>query len=82
MALGEWLKKHNIPAMYGIDTRALTKRVRSKGAILGKLIPEGADDVPFGDPNQENLVAMVSRKTVKVTIRRVGLSQGVVSRYA
>jgi carbamoyl-phosphate synthase small subunit len=42
-----------------VDTRALTKHIRTKGAMLGKLVPEG-EDVAFHDPNRTNLVAGVS----------------------
>ena len=36
--LGDWLKSQGVPAVYGIDTRALTKRIRSKGSMLAKLL--------------------------------------------
>lgn len=36
-SLSEWMKKHNIPGISGIDTRALTKKIREKGTILGML---------------------------------------------
>ena len=36
-SLGEWLIKNNIPAIYGVDTRMLTKKLRESGATLGKL---------------------------------------------
>lgn len=36
-SLGTWLKEQGIPAMYGVDTRALTKRIREKGSMLGKM---------------------------------------------
>lgn len=36
-SLGKWLQEHNVPALYGIDTRALTKKIRETGAILGKI---------------------------------------------
>lgn len=36
-SLGGWLKKHGIPALYGLDTRGLTKRIREHGAVLGKI---------------------------------------------
>ena len=39
-SLGTWLKEQNIPAMYGVDTRALTKRIRQEGSMLGKLLVE------------------------------------------
>ncbi|KAI9671272.1 MAG: hypothetical protein M1829_004679 [Trizodia sp. TS-e1964] len=37
-SLGTWLKEQGIPAMYGVDTRALTKRIREKGSMLGKML--------------------------------------------
>ncbi|KAG0253856.1 hypothetical protein BG011_006118, partial [Mortierella polycephala] len=37
-SLGAWLKEYNIPAIYGIDTRAMTKKIRSKGVMLGKIL--------------------------------------------
>ena len=64
-SLDEWLRKNNTPGVYGIDTRALTKRIREKGAMLGKLEP--ADSfTDFYDPNKVNLVAEVSTSQKKV----------------
>lgn len=37
-SLGTWLKEQGIPAIYGVDTRALTKKIRDKGSMLGKLL--------------------------------------------
>ncbi|MEO0768156.1 MAG: glutamine-hydrolyzing carbamoyl-phosphate synthase small subunit [Cyanobacteria bacterium J06649_4] len=34
-SLGEYLKSHNIPGIHGIDTRALTRKLRSVGAMNG-----------------------------------------------
>lgn len=36
-SLSEWLNKHNVPAIYGVDTRELTKTLREHGSILGVL---------------------------------------------
>lgn len=36
-SLGTWLKDQGIPAMYGVDTRALTKRLRENGSMLGRM---------------------------------------------
>ncbi|RMF69875.1 MAG: carbamoyl-phosphate synthase (glutamine-hydrolyzing) small subunit [Calditrichaeota bacterium] len=58
--LNNWLKANGVPAISGIDTRALTQKLRSKGAMLGKIVVENDKDVDFFDPNQENLVARVS----------------------
>lgn len=36
-SLGDWLKEQGVPAIHGIDTRALTKRLRQTGSMLGRL---------------------------------------------
>jgi len=41
-SLDEFLKKHQIPGIAGIDTRALTKRLRNYGTMRGLLAREGA----------------------------------------
>ncbi len=58
-SLGEWLAENNIPALTGIDTRTLTKKMREKGTMPGKI---EFDDMPvdFYDPNLDNLVSGVS----------------------
>jgi len=58
-SLAEWLKIHKIPALYGIDTRQVTKILREKGTMLGK-IELDSQAVDFYDPNRENLVSEVS----------------------
>lgn len=58
-SLGDWLREHNIPGMYDVDTRKLTKVLREKGCMLGKMVYR-EQDVEFYDPNGDNLVAMVS----------------------
>jgi carbamoyl-phosphate synthase small subunit len=60
-SLGDWLKENDIPALYGIDTRMLTKRLREEGTMLGKIIVS-EENLEYYDPNNENLVAMVSTK--------------------
>ena len=61
ISLSDWLKKYNIPGIFGVDTRALTKRLREKGTMLGKIIFAN-NDVNFYDPNKDNLVDQVSIK--------------------
>jgi len=36
--LGTWLKEEGIPALQGVDTRALTIKLREHGVMLGQLI--------------------------------------------
>ncbi|MDH5596903.1 MAG: glutamine-hydrolyzing carbamoyl-phosphate synthase small subunit, partial [Candidatus Peregrinibacteria bacterium] len=67
--LEAFLKKHKIPAIKGIDTRALTRKLREHGVMLGKIATQEAKFGPetrFEDPNTTNLVAEVSvkKKTV------------------
>ena len=64
-SLAQWLYNQGIPALSGIDTRALTKRLREKGAMLGKIIIEKSD-LNFYDPNQDNLVKKVSVTEPKI----------------
>lgn len=64
-SLDQWLDEQDIPGIFGIDTRELTKMIREEGAMLGKIVPEGcSEDFPFDDPNLENQVAAVSCKEV------------------
>ena len=35
--LSEWLKAEGIPAIYGVDTRQLTRKLREHGVMLGKI---------------------------------------------
>ncbi|KAL1942304.1 hypothetical protein VTO73DRAFT_6368 [Trametes versicolor] len=101
-SLGQWLKESGVPAIFGVDTRALTKKIREKGSMLGKILARASDapigrrasllpastpasrapsppgalknaswredymDLPFRDPNQDNLVAVVSTKVPRV----------------
>ncbi|KAF2020001.1 carbamoyl-phosphate synth [Aaosphaeria arxii CBS 175.79] len=37
-SLGTWLKEQGVPAITGVDTRALTKRIREEGSMLGRLL--------------------------------------------
>jgi carbamoyl-phosphate synthase small subunit len=60
-SLGQWLHEHGVPGLTQIDTRALTKRLRERGVMLGKIVADG-EEVPLRDPNQDNLVSQVSVK--------------------
>ncbi|KAI9265684.1 hypothetical protein EDC94DRAFT_692795 [Helicostylum pulchrum] len=37
-SLSTWLKENNVPALYGIDTRAMTKKIRIQGVLLAKIL--------------------------------------------
>ncbi len=61
--LSQWLKSEYIPALEIADTRALAIKIRTKGALLGKI--QFTKDVVFHDPNTDNLVAQVSSKKIE-----------------
>ena len=64
-SIDKWLKENGVPAVSGVDTRALTKKLRQEGSMLGRIAADGADGsdaLPFYDPNKDNLVAQVSIK--------------------
>lgn len=63
-SLGTWLKQNEVPALCGIDTRSLAKRLRDRGSMLGKIV-FGGDDIPFFDPDRCNLVEQVSPREVR-----------------
>jgi len=69
-SLGDWLKEEGIPGLSGLDTRLLTKKIRSRGAMVGRIeIDPNAptpDFTKIPNPNMRNLVAEVSTKDVKV----------------
>ncbi|KAJ1915714.1 Carbamoyl-phosphate synthase [Tieghemiomyces parasiticus] len=49
-SLGTWLAEQNIPALYGVDTRAITKKIRQQGVMLGKvLLPASVTGGPTAD---------------------------------
>lgn len=69
-SLSEWLKSEGIPALFDIDTRALTKKLRTKGSMLGKIEFENQNK-EFYDPNTVDLASMVSTKdVVKINCRQ------------
>jgi len=58
-SLGQWLKEHGVPALGGVDTRTLTKHLRERGTMLGKIEFPGLP-IDFRNPRLENQVARVS----------------------
>eukprot|EP01059_Diplonema_ambulator_P005774 TRINITY_DN1555_c0_g1_i2.p1 TRINITY_DN1555_c0_g1~~TRINITY_DN1555_c0_g1_i2.p1 ORF type:complete len:1388 (+),score=610.86 TRINITY_DN1555_c0_g1_i2:1321-5484(+) len=59
-SLSTWLKSQNIPALMMVDTRALVKKIRESGSLLGKVTCNY--DVEFKDPNLTSLTKEVSIK--------------------
>ena len=51
-SLSEWLVENNVPGLFGLDTRALTKKIRTGGSQLGKvLFPSEKETIPVPNPS-------------------------------
>ncbi len=73
--LGTWLAENGIPGIAGVDTRALTKRLRVRGVMPGLL---AVSDTPLnprrlrnearalGDPLARDLVAEVTTREIRI----------------
>ena len=60
-SLGDWLKREQRPAITGIDTRALTRLLRERGVMMGRIEIEGVGNTPlnldYGDINYVETVS-------------------------
>ena len=71
-SLSQWLTEQRVPALYGLDTRLLTKKIRDKGSLKARIEFEksvvlgGDKKQDFVDVNKRNLVAEVSITAPKV----------------
>lgn len=65
--LADWLKKQKVPLIEGIDTRALTERLRERGVMRGKILVEGCAEVELddGDALIKGAVKAVSVKEIR-----------------
>ena len=66
-SLGDWLKREGVPGITGIDTRALTKKIREHGVMMGKLTIDGAMDneqLTIDNYGEVNYVDRVSCKEI------------------
>jgi len=61
--LNEWLKEEGLVGVSGIDTRFLTRHLRSHGTMLGKIIVDEEPD--FYDPNATDVLSFVSSKEIR-----------------
>ena len=79
-SLGDWLRDQDIVGLTGIDTRELTRTLRNRGTMLGRIVlaPVGSSGghetggtaasraFPVRDPNVSDLVAEVSPGSVEI----------------
>jgi len=87
-SLSDWMLEHKIPGIYNVDTRELTKKIRKKGTLLGKILYEN-ENIDFIDPNKRNLVSEVSCKKPiiykkgkkKITIIDCGVKHNIIRSF-
>ena len=65
-SLESWLVREGIPGVTGIDTRALTKKIRERGVMMGRIVFEGMDKGQWemGNYGDINYVDRVSCKEI------------------
>jgi len=65
-SLNEWMVSEGITGISGVDTRELTKILREKGTMLGRIVPSQmkVDGFKVFDPNTTDLVAAVSTREI------------------
>ena len=62
-SLGDFLTEGNIPCLYGVDTRAVTRKIRSAGTMKGIIV---ADNAP-----QEKIDELMSRPIEREVVKKV-----------
>ncbi len=62
-SLSDWLAKQHIPYITGVDTRALTKQLRTHGVIPGAITPPNEHPQKFEEFSDVHWVKEVSIKT-------------------
>ncbi|MCR5131551.1 MAG: glutamine-hydrolyzing carbamoyl-phosphate synthase small subunit [Prevotella sp.] len=68
-SLGDWLKREQVAGITGVDTRALTKLLRERGVMMGRIEIEGSENASpkaetEGDYGSINWVERVSCKDI------------------
>ncbi len=65
-SLSEWCAREGVPAITGVDTRAIVTHLREQGSSLGKITVgeeyDADEDEAYDDPASINLVKKVSTK--------------------
>jgi carbamoyl-phosphate synthase small subunit len=68
--LGEWLREAGVPAISGIDTRALTRRLRERGTMQGRLVGDGA--IATATPSAVDMARVAELVTPREIVRHAG----------
>lgn len=68
--LGDWLRAFDVPAIQGVDTRALTRILRSSGTMPGSLVHGAAPEERALDRGSRGVPEGVARQVAEPGIRR------------
>ena len=67
--LSTFIMTHHIPCLYGVDTRAITRAIRSQGVMKGVIVPETMEESAikelFDTPLETQLVRRVTTREIK-----------------
>lgn len=64
--LSEWLKSEGVAAISGVDTRSLTRRLRSGGTTVGEMqIPSHVHTEPAAQINMRHVLDLMARREVE-----------------
>lgn len=88
-SLGDWLKKEGVPGIFGIDTRALTKKLREEGTMPAKIISGFPKSLPIGvisEIHEKDILDKVSCKEpaeygkgdIKIALLDCGTKQSII----
>ncbi|KAI9728058.1 MAG: hypothetical protein M1834_007872 [Cirrosporium novae-zelandiae] len=71
-SLGTWLQEQGVPAIHGVDTRALTKRIREEGSMLGRmLLQQDNSKLTNGDAKADGVSTCSARKGWKAEFEQI-----------
>ncbi len=70
MSLDEWLRRENVPGIYRVDTRALVKKIRERGVMMGALKVYNPREE---DPDIDSLYETIQRRPRYDQIRFVDI---------
>lgn len=72
-SLSTWLKEQGVPAIYGVDTRALTKRIREHGSMLGRMLIEAKNQINgIGSQNSKNPLTSYLQEDWRSNLKDIG----------
>ncbi|MEQ9004836.1 MAG: glutamine-hydrolyzing carbamoyl-phosphate synthase small subunit [Pseudomonadales bacterium] len=64
-SLSDWLRAEGVPAITGVDTRTLTRHLRARGTMKGRLMPDDGDGVELRETDmRRDVFRLVAPETV------------------